>query len=127
MFQSITNYKSSPPQRFSQISKTQKKGYITAQQRIEQIMLAGKNLREYRENQYDFKTESDIDFSLNDPTRSKNFDLADASQLKYAVEASLKAVQDGAGRPGVVQEGLTVQDGAGRPGVVQEGKIRDNS
>lgn len=91
MFQSITNHKSSPPQRFSQISKTQKKGYITAQQRIEQIMLAGKNLQEYRENQYDFKTESDIDFSLNDPTRSKNFDLADASMLKHQTESNLIA------------------------------------
>lgn len=84
MFQSISNRQKSIPQAFNQISKTQKIGYISAQQRIESIMRAGYQLKEYRQEQYDFKSLDTIDESLNDPTRSKGFDLADATQLSLA-------------------------------------------
>jgi len=90
MFQSISNKTPATPEKLSQSSKTQKIGYKSAQQRIEDIMKAGYRLHEYRQAQYDFQDENSIDETAIDPTRRNGFDLADASQLAMS---SLNAVQ----------------------------------
>ena len=69
-------------------------GYIPAKIQIENLILAGKRLQEYRAEMYDFTDLSKIDLNFHDPTRSKNFDIADAFQLKRALEARLKASQN---------------------------------
>ena len=84
---------SSKKEKLDQTIKVQKIGYVPAKKRIEDIINAGMRLKDFRASQYDFPEGTEIDETLNDPTRAKNFDLADASQLKYAAEASLKASQ----------------------------------
>ena len=69
-------------------------GYIPAKIQIENLILAGKRLQEHRAEMYDFTELSKIDLDFYDPTRSKNFDIADAFQLKRDVEARLKASQN---------------------------------
>lgn len=90
-----TAYERNPSkkEKLDQTIKVQKIGYVPAKKRIEDIINAGMRLKDFRASQYDFPEGTQIDETLNDPTRSKNFDLADASQLKYAAEASLKASQ----------------------------------
>ena len=68
-------------------------GYIPTKQQIENYMLAGKRLAAYRASQgeYDFPPGQEIDENFSDPTRSGDFDLADASQLSMSVEKSLLA------------------------------------
>lgn len=56
-------------------------GYISAQQQIENMMLAGETLNKYRLENYDFTAQMEDDDSYIDPTRSPNFDMADASAL----------------------------------------------
>lgn len=90
MFQSISNKTPATPEKLSQISKTQKVGYKSAQQRIEDIMKAGYRLHEYRQAQYDFPDENSIDETAFDETRRKGFDLADATQLAMS---SINAIQ----------------------------------
>lgn len=54
-------------------------GYIPPKKQIEQFMLAGKRLEASRRELFDFPDGKDTgEF---DPTRSPNFDMADASQL----------------------------------------------
>lgn len=79
-------------------SETEQAGYISPQNQIENMILAGRRLDEYRKEQYDFNSEEEIDEELYDPTRSGNFDLADASQAQFEVrqrlnEQALKASQ----------------------------------
>jgi len=68
-------------------------GYIPAKQRIENIMLAGKRLAEARSELYDFKPGEEIDENFSDPTRSPNFDMADASQINLALEQKKRSVK----------------------------------
>lgn len=102
-----THYKRnpSPPECNSGEKLVEVAGYITAQQRIEAIINAGHRLNEYRKEQFDFQDELDEDFE--DPTRSKNFDRADATIIEHNIflrerikregikarEAELKALQ----------------------------------
>lgn len=67
----------------------EKAGYIPAKIQIENLILAGIRLKEHRQDLYDFKSLAEIDMDFYDPTRSKNFDLADAFQ--YSHELKLKA------------------------------------
>lgn len=62
-------------------------GYMTAQQRIEAIMNAGQRLESWRKEQFDFSDKIDENFF--DPTRRKNYDLADAFQDKLSADANL--------------------------------------
>lgn len=78
-------------------------GYIPAKIQIENLILAGKRLQEHRAEMYDFTELSKIDLDFYDPTRSKNFDIADAFQLKRAVEERLKASQNAQEASGEVQ------------------------
>lgn len=65
-------------------------GYISAKERIENIMLAGQRLDNYRKGRFDFEDEKSIDMSFVDPTREKGFDLADATQAELGVTARLE-------------------------------------
>lgn len=89
----------SAPEKNSGICKVDRAGYISSQKRIENLINAGMRLVESRREQYDFPgNEFDPDFE--DPTRSKNFDMADASQMDYAVKERMAA----AARNKAVQE-----------------------
>ena len=62
---------------------------ISPKVQIENMILAGQRLDKAR-SQYDFESEEDIDEDLYDPTRSGNYDLADATQSALDVEARLR-------------------------------------
>jgi len=71
---------------------TESAGYIPAKNLIEGMLQAGQRLGEYRDTMYDYQTENapeDIEMSL-DPTRTRNFDMADASAIENAVTNNLK-------------------------------------
>lgn len=89
-FQTQYTHKSSPPENNSGKTLVERAGYISAQKRIENMILAGQRLVDYRKSQFDFEGDK-IDFDFDDPTRNPNFDMADASQLKYQAEANLAA------------------------------------
>lgn len=66
----------------------QLQGYISAEQRINNLMDAGRRLIESRGSQFDW---DDVDDPSNeefnfDVTRRRNYDLADATQDVFAVE-----------------------------------------
>lgn len=64
-------------------------GYVPAQKRIENLIAAGKRLVDSRNEAYDLLNgEDDGDI---DPTRSGEFDLADASSLQNGLEARFSA------------------------------------
>lgn len=73
------------------VSKTERAGYIPAKARIENLMLAGQRLVNYRKEMYDFQDGEEIDESFYDPTRNKSFDLADGTQMGTEARAKLKA------------------------------------
>lgn len=60
-------------------------GYRTVKQQVEALIHAGIQLRQYRE-QFDM-TEETFDEDFDDPTRRSNFDLVDASDILYDLEA----------------------------------------
>ena len=70
-------------------SETEQAGYIPPKVQIENMILAGQRL-DHARSQYDFESEEDIDEDLYDPTRSGNYDLADATQSSLGVEARLR-------------------------------------
>ena len=76
-------------------------GYVPAKLRIEQIIDAGKRLVEYRKEQFDY-TEGEDDMTPDIRTRSKSYDLADASQDLMEINSRKKPVQKGA--PSVEKE-----------------------
>ena len=55
-------------------------GYIPAQVRIENLINAGQRLQESRANEYDLQDGIESDDFVPDPTRQRNYDLADATQ-----------------------------------------------
>lgn len=77
-------------------------GYITAEQRITNLMLAGQRLVEHRKSAYDFEAGKEIDEDFYDPTRRKNYDMADAFQDELALIAKLR--QAGVKPPETQQE-----------------------
>lgn len=92
-FNTKYNYeKYSQPEKNSGETLVEKAGYISAQKRIENMILAGQRLVDYRKSQFDFP-DGEIDEDFNDPTRVKSFDLAEATELQLRTDASLKARQ----------------------------------
>ena len=87
----------------SGITLVERAGYIPAQQRIENLMLAGQRLVQARKELYDFP-DGKIDPNFSDPTRSKNYDLADVFQDGLKVEARLKAQREAAKASQTAQE-----------------------
>ena len=82
-----------PAEQNSGITLVERAGYISAQVRIENLMLAGQRLVQARKEMYDFP-DGKIDFDFNDPTRRKNYDLADGFQDGLKIEARLKAQRE---------------------------------
>lgn len=68
-------------------------GYVPAEKQIKNLLEAGKRLKDWRSNQFDFPN-GKIDESFSDPTRAGNFDLADATILGMQTEQSIKIVQE---------------------------------
>lgn len=78
-------------------------GYIPAKKRIENMILAGQRLVDYRKATYDL-TNGEDDGDI-DPTRNRAFDLADATTLHRDVEAKLRAQQEKASQtPSISQK-----------------------
>ena len=103
-----------PAETNSGITLVERAGYISAQVRIENLMLAGQRLVQARKEMYDFP-DGKIDFDFNDPTRRKNYDLADGFQDGLKVEAKLKAQKEAA------EASQTAQEGSDKPSEPQIG------
>ena len=103
-----------PAESNSGITLVERAGYIPAQQRIENLMLAGQRLVQARKEMYDFP-DGKIDLNFNDPTRRKNYDLADGFQDGLKVEARLKAQKEAA------KASQTAQEGSDKPPEQQTG------
>lgn len=97
----------------SSTSETEQAGYIPPQIQIENMILAGHRLAESRMSQYDFASEDDIDEMAIDPTRSGNFDLADATQMAMDAAARIEDAKSAASN--AVKPAQTSQDGSGEP------------
>lgn len=69
------------------------KGYITAEKRINDMINAGMRLQESRKELYDFYDGNAADLSFSDPTRSPNYDMADAFQSQVAAKNRLRRSQ----------------------------------
>lgn len=80
--------KHSTPEINSGEIKVDSLGYIPAKKRIENMMLAGQRLKDYRQSTYDFP-DGKIDTKFNDPTRSPSYDMADAFQDVLQIDAKL--------------------------------------
>lgn len=93
-----------PAETNSGITLVERAGYISAQVRIENLMLAGQRLVQARKEMYDFP-DGKIDLNFTDPTRSKNYDLADGFQDSLKVAAKLKAQKEAAKASQTAQEG----------------------
>ena len=70
--------------------RVERVGYISARDRIENLLLAGHRLENYRKEQYDFNSVDEIDETFTDPTRNKSYDMADAFQDTLALNAKFK-------------------------------------
>ncbi len=88
-FQTRWNRQKTSPEKNSGEILTETAGYIPPKIKIEQLILAGKQLKEFRSHQFDFPDGSEIDESYNDVTRKKNLDLAEASMLLQQSKDSL--------------------------------------
>lgn len=66
-------------------------GYIPAQKQIENMIAAGRRLQDYRREQFDFNPGEEIDEDFYDPTRNKNFDMADGFQMQENIINSMRA------------------------------------
>ena len=90
-FQTPYNRTPSLPEINCGITQTEKAGYIPAKNRIENMMLAGQRLIAHRAEMYDINSDKEFneDFPV-DPTRSKNFDLADAFVISQNLENNKK-------------------------------------
>lgn len=87
MFVTKFNAVPSAPERNSGVCKTEVAGYVPAKIKIEQMIQAGRRLREFRENDFDFESEEDIEEDFEDPTRAKNFDMADMTEIGNSILA----------------------------------------
>ena len=77
-------------------SKVEKTGYVPAKTQIENMIMAGRRLNAYRAEQYDFTGEENDEEEDNfeDPTRSPNFDIADASSIQKVLERKFKSARN---------------------------------
>lgn len=92
-FQTHYKRKKEPAEKNNMPSMTETAGYVSAKSRIEAIIAAGENLKRYREENYDFGERIPVDDNYFDVTRSKNFDMADASEMQRNVNSRLKQQQ----------------------------------
>lgn len=102
--QTCFTHKSTPPEKNSGVCGVDRLGYVSAQKRIENMIIAGQRLIQARREEFDFPPDVEIDESFIDPTRSLNFDPADATQLSLAYNAR-KAERDALKASQAAQEG----------------------
>ena len=71
-------------------------GYIPTKVQVENMLIAGQRLNEYRREQYDFSGDEEIPDDVKpDPTRNPEFDLADATRIgRIANENLVKAQKE---------------------------------
>ena len=115
-FQTKYTHEKSPGEVNLGKSLVEKAGYIPAQARIENMILAGQRLVEHRKEMYDFSDGKDIDESFTDPTRSKNYDMADAFIMSEVIKNNIKQKE-------LLEASQTVQEGSG---AVQKGEEGEN-
>lgn len=82
------NRKPSNGETLSSKSKVERSGYIPAKVQIENLLMAGVRLNDFRNNQYDM-TDDIPNEDYFDPTRSPNFDFADATQLERQADEGI--------------------------------------
>lgn len=82
------NYPATPEKNSGEIL-IEKAGYISAEKRITNLMLAGQRLVESRKAQYDFP-DGNVDEDFSDPTRRKGYDLADSTQDRLSLSVKIK-------------------------------------
>lgn len=70
--------------------KVERAGYVSAQTRIENLLMAGQRLQQFRSENYDF-TGRPIDEDYEDPTRRPGYDMADAFQDAINIKSRLKS------------------------------------
>ena len=95
-------------------------GYISPKQRIENLILAGENLDDYRRSHYDFNDGyRGDDGETMDPLRDRGLDMADVSMMKEQAMANL---QRQAGSGFSTPEAVPVENKPEQaPGVVNPG------
>ena len=93
----------------------EKAGYIPAQARIENMILAGQRLVEHRKEMYDFSDGKDIDESFTDPTRSKNYDMSDAFIMSEVIKNNVRQKE-------LLKASQTAQEGSGAEQKEEEGE-----
>lgn len=89
MFNTHYERKKSPAEKNNGKRHVDKTGFIPAQRRIENIINAGRRLVAARSEMYDFPDDK-IDENFIDPTRSPNFDMADAFQLSEVAKNNMQ-------------------------------------
>lgn len=79
-------------------------GYIPTKIQVENMLIAGQRLNEYRREQYDFSEGDSVpDDVVPDPTRDPQFDLADATRLGRDAKARLDEAKKEAEAKAVVE------------------------
>lgn len=61
-------------------------GYVSADQRITNLIRAGQRLEESRRAYYDYMPGDDLNEDRYDPTRDKDFDIVDAQNLSNTIK-----------------------------------------
>lgn len=90
LFQTKYTHQKSPGEVNLGKKLVERAGYIPAQARIENMILAGQRLIEHRKEMYDFSDGNDIDETFSDPTRSKNYDMTDAFIMSQVIKNNAK-------------------------------------
>lgn len=103
-FQTKYTHEKSPGEVNQGKNLVEKAGYIPAQARIENMILAGQRLIEHRKEMYDFSDGNDIDETFSDPTRSKNYDMSDAFIMSESIKNNVRQRE-------LLKASLAVQDG----------------
>lgn len=105
-FQTKYTHEKSPGEVNQGSNLVEKAGYIPAQARIENMILAGQRLVEHRKEMYDFNDGNDIDETFSDPTRSKNYDMSDAFIMSEAIKNNVRQRE-------LLKASLTAHDASG--------------
>lgn len=69
---------------------TETSGYIPPKLDITRLILAGKQLEDFRKYQFDFPEGTEIDETYTDILRQKNLDMAEISLLKQDLDFKIK-------------------------------------
>ena len=117
IFQTKYTHEKSPSEVNLGKNLVEKAGYIPAQARIENMILAGQRLVEHRKEMYDFSDGNDIDESFTDPTRSKNYDMSDAFIMSEVIKNNARQKE-------LLKASQTAQEGSE---AVQKGNEGENN